>query len=442
MSTLWYLARVLAAFAALIAAFAPPAGAQRPEPASPSGAQKPALASPGARKPAPNSPAGAQKPAPASPTSIQKPAAQKEGEVQSDPIRCWWKADSTAIRVGERFGLVLTCAVIEAGPITVVPVLNQLEPGALSITPFEVVSGARGDDVVAPPWRYVQFDYAVRLLSDGFFGQDVMIPALTVTYNLQTAAGTQGRDQTYVLPALPMRILSLVPKSASDIRDASGQTFASIASRRFRSSLARVLAWASFGFAAVFAIFALVRAIGHFRSKSAVAVRKLPAPSVLGGCLNTISEVAADASKTGWSPGLARRAGAAMRVAGAVALGRPVVQDFVGAGEVESEGQLTVRKGLIKRRRVLLSASVTSKVITSRLDNGRQLRPTTRARLESIAEALGVFSAASYGRNGKSDATALDAAVESSKNVIRGLRTSTRWPMRTVSAVMRSFTGF
>jgi hypothetical protein len=31
--------------------------------------------------------------------------------------------------------------------------------------------------MVAPPWRYVQFDYSVRLLSDGgFFGQDVMIP--------------------------------------------------------------------------------------------------------------------------------------------------------------------------------------------------------------------------------------------------------------------------
>ena len=88
--------------------------------------------------------------------AAQTPAAPREGEVQSDPIRCWWKADRTAVRVGERFGLVLTCAVIEAGPITVVPVLNQLEPGALSITPFEVVSGARGEDMVAPPWRYVQ----------------------------------------------------------------------------------------------------------------------------------------------------------------------------------------------------------------------------------------------------------------------------------------------
>jgi hypothetical protein len=364
----------------------------------------------------------------------------KEGEVQSDPIKCWWKADRTAVRVGERFGLVLTCAVIEAGPITVVPVLNQLEPGALSITPFEVVSGARGDDVVAPPWRYVQFDYSVRLLSDGFFGQDVMVPALTVTYNLQTAGGTQGRDQTYVLPALPMRILSLVPKSASDIRDASGQTFASIASRRFRASLARVLAWASFAFAAVLILFAAAKAFAQLRSKNAAAVRTLPVPSVLGGCLDTLSEVAADASRTGWSPGLARRAVAAMRIAGAVALARPVAQAFVGPDAVEREGQVTVRKGWIRPRRVLLSASVTPRGIASHLGNGHHLRPSTRTRLESISDALGVFSAASYGRNGKPDASELDAAVESSKDAIRSLRTSARWPMRTANAVMRSVT--
>ena len=360
--------------------------------------------------------------------------------MQSDPIKCWWKADRTAVRVGERFGLVLTCAVIEAGPITVVPVLNQLEPGALSITPFEVVSGARGDDMVAPPWRYVQFDYAVRLLSDGFFGQDVMIPGVTVTYNLQTVGGTQGRDQTYVLPSLPMRILSLVPKGVADIRDASGQTFASIESRRFRASLASVLAWVSFAFAGVLGIFALVRAVGQFRSKRTVAIRRLPVPAVLSGCLDTISEVSADASKTGWSPDLARRAVAAMRIAGAVALERPIAQDFVGADAVERDGQVTVRKGWIKRRRVLLSASVTSKVIASHLGNGRRLRPNARVRLETISDALGVFSAASYGRNGKPDASALDAAVDSSRDAIRGLRSSARWPMRTAGAMLRSFT--
>ena len=409
MSRIWYFARVLTAFGIILGALPSSGGAQT------AATPRPKEGTAAATRP-------------------------KEGEVQSDPIRCWWKADRTAVRVGERFGLVLTCAVIEAGPITVVPVLNQLEPGALSITPFEVVGGARGDDVVATPWRYVQFDYSVRLLSDGFFGQDVTIPGVTVTYNLQTAGGTQGRDQTYVLPALPMRILSLVPRSASDIRDASGQTFASIASRRFRSSLARVLAWGSFAFPGVPAIFVLVRVVGHFRSKSSVAVRKLPVPSMLGGCLNAISEVADDASKTGWSPDLARRAVAAMRIAGAVALERPVAQAFVGPDAVEHEGQVTVRKGWIRPRRVLLSASVTPKVITSHLGNGNGLRANTRARLESISDALGVFSAASYGRNGKPDSSALDAAVESSKDVIRGLRTSARWPMRTAGAVMRSFT--
>jgi hypothetical protein len=150
--------------------------------------------------------------------------------------------------------------------------------------------------------------------------------------------------------------------------------------------------------------------------------------------------VAADASRTGWSPNLARRAVAAVRIAGAVALARPVAQDFVGPDVVEREGQVTVRKGWIRPRRVLLSASVTPRGIASHLGNGRELKATTRTRLESISEALGVFSAASYGRNGKPDASALDAAVESSKDVIRGLRTSARWPMRTASAVMRSFT--
>ena len=128
-----------------------------------------------------------------------------------------------------------------------------------------------------PPWRYIQREYAVRLLSDGFFGQDVTIPALTVTYNLQErGSGSQGRDQQYILPPLPMRILSLVPKSADDIRDASGQTFASIESRRCRASLATTTAWVSFAFAAVFGIFALVRATSQLRAKKKGIVKPLP----------------------------------------------------------------------------------------------------------------------------------------------------------------------
>src|SRR5262245_36733290 len=210
MSRTWYFARTLGV--AVIVAALPSVTHSQVAPTSPAQRAPASAAQAAPARPAQTAPAASAQGTPPRAQPAPTRPQPKEGEVQSDPIKCWWKADSTAIRMGERFGLVLTCAVIEAGPITVVPVLNQLEPGALSITPFEVVSGARGEDMVAPPWRYVQFDYSVRLLSDGFFGQDVMIPGVTVTYNLQTAGGTQGRDQTYMLPALPMRILSLVPK--------------------------------------------------------------------------------------------------------------------------------------------------------------------------------------------------------------------------------------
>ena len=370
------------------------------------------------------------------------PRAAKPGEVESDPIRCWWKADRTSVRVGEKFGLVLTCSVIETGPVTVVPVLNQLEPGALSITPFEVVSGVAHDDVVVTPWRYIQREYAVRLLSDGFFGQDVMIPALTVTYNLQErGAGSQGRDQTYILPALPMRILSLVPKSVNDIRDASGQTFASIESRRFRASMATTIAWVAFAFATLFGIFALVRAAGQLGVKNRGVVKPLPASSLLGASLSALARVKDDASQTGWTSELSRRAASALRIAGAVALGRPVLQNIVGPDVTERDGQLTTYRGWPRRRRVLLSAATTSRTITTGLSNGHSANGPARANLESISDALGVLATVGYGRQAKEDSSALDSALADGTQAVRRIRSTTLWPRRTAQA-MRSFVGF
>src|SRR5687767_1166395 len=161
----------------------------------------------------------------------------RPGQATADPIQCWWKTDRTAVRVGERFKLVLTCSVIETPATTIVPAVNQLEAGAIILTPFEAVSGVRREDVFVPPRRYLQYEYTMRLLSEGFFGQDITIPSLTVTYNIQGPGGdTQGRDQSYLLPPIPMRVLSLVPRMAADIRDASGQTFETIESRRFQAT--------------------------------------------------------------------------------------------------------------------------------------------------------------------------------------------------------------
>ena len=49
-------------------------------------------------------------------------------------------------------------------------------------------------------------------------------------------------DRTYVLPALPIRIHSLVPDNADDIRDEPTWTFADMEQRRLRSSLTRTIA--------------------------------------------------------------------------------------------------------------------------------------------------------------------------------------------------------
>src|SRR3954469_8196105 len=91
----------------------------------------------------------------------------RPGEVETAPIRCWWKTDRTSIRVGERFGLTLTCAVIETRSVTVVPTLTQIDPGALQIPPFEVVGGSRRDDVIAGPGATINYRNLGAFLAEG-----------------------------------------------------------------------------------------------------------------------------------------------------------------------------------------------------------------------------------------------------------------------------------
>jgi hypothetical protein len=350
---------------------------------------------------------------------------QLSGQVQSDPIRCWWKTDASAVSVGEQFMLLLTCAVIETPSVTVTASVEPLDPGALSIAPFEVVSGRRLDDVVAAPWRYLQFEYRVRLLSEGFFGQDVAIPPLTVTYNVKAPDGSgQGRDLGYQLPSLPLRIVSLVPRSAADIRDTSAETFAAVETRRFRSAAALVAGGICFAFAAVFVLLGLVQAVRRFRPKE-TAVRPLPAPSLLRACSRTLSDIRAEA-RGGWTPPLVRRALAALRVAAAVAAGRRVSQDFVRNGVAEREGQLAVRAGFLRPRRAVVSASMTPSAVAD----------------GPLGEALRVFSAARYGRNSDVDGAALDAALAGSSGEVRRLHVRALWPMRVATSVARVFTGF
>ncbi len=361
------------------------------------------------------------------------------GEVASDPIKCWWKTDKNAVQVGEHFTLTLTCGVVEAGRITVVPDLKQLEPATMQLPPFEVIDGARHEDIQAPPWRYFEYEYIVRLIGEGFFGQDVDIPSINVPYNIQsTSAGIEGRDQMYALPALPIRIASLVPKKATDIQDASRETFGDIEARRFRATGELVAAGIFFGFAVVLVGLAVVRTVGRYRERVSVVARPLPSGTVLGGCLRGIGRLKSDVAREGWTPELAGRALTMFRIAGAVALDRPVAQAVVDMNVPGREGQLVLRKGILRPRRAMVSAPTTAETMARQLGNGNRAGLRTQAMLEEIRDSLHVFNAARYSRNGHLDTTALDTTLEIGTSAIRRLRFTKRWPMRVAAAFAKS----
>lgn len=388
--------------------------------------------------------AGAPPPSPTGAPAVRprpRPA-PPAGQVAEEPIRCWWKTDRTAVSVGERFAVVLTCASLEAGQTIVVPNVSQLEGGAIQLTPFEVVSSTRRADVVAAPWRYIQFEYAVRLLADGFFGQDVNVPALTVTYNFRTADGANtGRDQSYVLPALGMRVLSLVPRGATDIRDTSAMTFGDIESARFRGTLARVTSWIATAFAVLLAVLALLRASQRFRKRVPEAERLVGEVARLGAAAAVLRDVRRDAAG-GWSPELARRALPALRLASASALGRPVAQQRVGRDADVREGQIAVRNGWLRRGRTLLSASTTGANIDAAASQKR-LSGRVRAALAALGPALEVFSVAAYGRGAAPpDGAELSSTLDRSLDAVKSLRIGALWPVRTLSAVARTFSSY
>src|SRR5213592_1382318 len=124
----------------LLAALAAPAAAQTP------------AAAPAAKPAAPK----ATSSAPRAFTQTRKP-----GDVETDPIKCFWKTDRSTIIVGERFTVVLTCGIIETDNIKAVPDFNQLEASTIGLQPFEVVKGVRHEDIKDAPWRYIQYEYTV-----------------------------------------------------------------------------------------------------------------------------------------------------------------------------------------------------------------------------------------------------------------------------------------
>lgn len=366
--------------------------------------------------------------------------------VETSAMSCWWEADKRAIRVGEPFGLVLTCRVMETDRMKVVPNLTELEPTAIELTPFEVLEGARHEDVVVAPWRYLQYRYTARLLGEEFFGRDIAIPATNVTFRIQTG-GTEtveGTEHRYVLPAMPMRVLSLLPAQAADIRDPAVDTFADLEARTARARMELVASAILFAFAAIPAIVAALRVRERFRARGPAVEQTVPARAVLDACVREIEKARADALRDGWTSSLAGRALAPFRVAGAIALKQPVAQTLVNGDAPTREGQVLLRHGLLRRRRALVSAAITAEAM-DRLrtaGNGTAPRDSSQDVLDPIREALAALNAVRYGRTGQVDVQALDRTLEDGCSALRRLRMARWWPVRAAASLPRPATLF
>jgi len=383
----------------------------------------------------------------AAPAAAQPPKAfqqtRQPGDVETDPIKCFWKTDRSTVIVGERFTVVLTCGIIDTDTIKAIPDFNQLEATTVALQPFEVVRGIRHEDVRNPPWRYIQYEYTVRLIAEGLFSKDLDLPAVKITYHIQSSVGggSTGRDQVYQLPAMPMHIASLVPAKTTDIRDTSLSTFADIEARRVRSTGEFVAAVIAFGFAVVLLGLAVVRVVSRYRVRTPAAERPLGLGVVLGGCLREAGRLKAE-TVGGWTPALVSKALTILRIGGAVALDRPVAQSIAGARVAAREGQIAVRTGIFRPRHSLVSNATTPGTIARSMAavDGRAPNARTEAMLKEFEESLTVLSLARYGREDKLDGPSLDAAFETGVRALRTLRAAKRWHRLMLGSITKSAT--
>ncbi len=353
------------------------------------------------------------------------PAAAQPGPdmVAVEAMQCWRRMASHAVHVGERFDMVLTCAVVDTDTARVVPDLAWLEPETLGVSPFEVLDGERYDDVVRGPRRFFQYRYALRIIGEDHFGLDVELPPLELRYrierSLDAGAVNEGRELAYVLPPESIRVLSLVPAAAIDIRELHGETFGDVEARLFRANLTGIAATAIGVLAAGVLLLGVVRARREWSGAAAARDDGVPAWRVARTALGELRAVREAAVADGWTGDLVARALAALRIAAALAIGRSVAQHASGstpdAAPVDSEGRLPVRTGLFGRETVLVSSALTVRDVDRELPRVGTGSAAGASAVDALRAGLAGFAKQRYGSAtgapASDRATDLDAGI-------------------------------
>jgi hypothetical protein len=369
----------------------------------------------------------------AGPPPHAQPSAAPPGDATTfsvDPIRCWWKTNEGAIRIGETFSLVLTCAVLQNDAVQVVPDETRLASAVMQLTPFEIVRGSHPADLYSGDRRFFQYEYVIRIISPDVIGKDVPIPDLLLHYRVNSRvaenAALQGRDLTYVLPPLAVRVLAMVPSDASDIRDISNESFGIAESLGFRASVLEIAAITAVVLGALLILLSLVRLIVRTRKKKPAGERGIGEPQILRQVARELAAVQRESEAQGWTDPLVDRALAASRIAAAAAVGRPIGQSQKSGQS--GEGRLLLPGGR-RRKSTTLSGGVTTASVARALDELPEGAAADRRQLlENLQSSLATFTTAQYARTATFDRTALDEAIGRAAAAAERLRAEQTWP--------------
>jgi hypothetical protein len=356
------------------------------------------------------------RPAPARPAPPKPPTAAELKPGGIDPIRCWWQSSAGAITIGETFNVVLTCAVIETPSMQVVPDESRLGVASIQMAPFEILGGSHAADAHREQRRFFQYHYQLRLISPDAIGRDVRVPTLSIPYRVHSrvgaAAALEGRDLTYLMPALPIKVLSMVPVEAADIRDGSDASLGAVEALRFRANMFEILAVALGAIGVVMAVLALVPLARGGRVASPAALNRLPDRTLAAGAGRELAAVQTAVAGEGWTDVTVERALSAVRVVAALAIRHPLSEKPLADGEPVPESRLAVSHGRVKTVRASISSAVTASDVAiagSRLADTVSM--THRHQLEGLQSALAELTAASYRQNPARDAATLNEAV-------------------------------
>lgn len=352
------------------------------------------------------------------------------------PIACWWRTSLAAVHVGQPFDVVLTCAVAEAETEIVVPDETRLDPAVVQMAPFEVLNGRHAPDLRAEGRRFFQYEYTLRLIADDSFGQDVALPRLELPYRTDARVNGEavpGRSRTYQLPEHAVKVLSLVPSGAADIRDADERRFADIGARSFRADVLAAVAAVALALAVAMAIATLVQFVRRSGSRTTATPRLVSDHRILRAVGRELSDVRATRLATGWTDALAARAAAAVRIAAAYALGQDVSRAAATNGGPARAGQIVVRSGLARTRRVVVSAPTTTASVAQMLASDGSLNGG-RQRFDDLHRALGLLTSAQYAQPRAIDEEALDESLTASARLVRRLAVEHLWVARRLAA--------